>query len=440
MPLQTLWDSPILLPLARAAERVGLELELFGSVATRALLYDAAGIKIRSLFELVEHLSDIDIGHNGPASMTPALEAAIIQEIPSASWFRWSILDRERMAERLQLQKFNIDVPLRNVTLGTTPRGMTEQVDELVFRALRGEVDIFPNKNFGESPRAGFDSEASAGLLYIDAAIDVLDTQTRGKLPLVAPSDIRARELISEGVHRLSELSQSGHRIAMRRLWYRLASTAARIPPELFEAAVNFFDLNSLLDLQLKAGFPAYSFRKEGMPPIFISSYLNDNKFRTTLEGRPEDGFGNWSSSLNKTLASLQGASFGGDPSPIILGTGNEVIAAFKSIPLFPGKAQSAGSSRRPLRQDFLHISAPVRAVGRALMAEQLAAVVIGYDNDGPVLLPVFAVASIAAYPQFSVPDHRPPVAKKCTIRLNLAGHIDGIKEIDVYLIRGNVK
>ncbi len=44
MALRTLWDSPHLAPLARAAEKADVEVELFGSVATRALLFDAIGV------------------------------------------------------------------------------------------------------------------------------------------------------------------------------------------------------------------------------------------------------------------------------------------------------------------------------------------------------------------------------------------------------------
>lgn len=439
MALRTLWDSPILAPLARAADRVGLELEVFGSVATRALLFDSAEIRVRDLFELVEHVSDIDIGHNGPAWMTLDLEAAIIQEVPSASWFRWSILDRDGMAERRSLQKFNIDVPLRNLRLGTKWRDSAQRVNGLLSRALRGDVDILPNEAFGASPRAGFDTEASAGLLYIDVAVDVLEVQARAGRRLAAPSNIRTRELINEGVRRLGELSESGRSIAMRRLWYRLASTAVRMPPVLFEAAADFFDLHRLLGLLDEAGFPVDSLGRETIQPILISGYLGDDRFRTPLTTGAEDGFGDWGGALAESLASFSVDPFSIVANPVTLAPGNQVVAAIRSVSLRSGVAPSVGSPRL-LKQDFLHISLPIPRDLRELDAEQLTAIVIGHGDDGPALLPTFAVASVQKNLKHLVIAGGSLAAERCTIRLNLAGQIEGLEKIDVYLVRGDAQ
>src|SRR5277367_1854152 len=166
MALRTLSDSSVLAPLARAAERAGVDVVLFGSVAARALLMDAAKIEPRSMFELAEHVSDIDLAHTGPPSATALLQATIAEQMPTAPWFRWSIVDRDRLALLDRLRSFNIGVPLRQLRLGSQPFGDGDITATLLERALDGQVGIFDNEAFRSSPRSGYDTEASAVLLY----------------------------------------------------------------------------------------------------------------------------------------------------------------------------------------------------------------------------------------------------------------------------------
>lgn len=437
MALRKLQDSPILAPLARAAARVNLEIRLFGSVASRALLFDTAKIRVRDLFELVEHVSAIDIVHNGPARMTPQLELAILREVPTASWFRWTIRDREQMAEHNLQENFDIDVPLRRLTLGTRSYENVEWTENLLSRALRGDFEILPNDRFSTPPRAGSVTGAYAGLLYIDVAIDVLEAQIRASLQTFAPPSFPARQLIEDGVSRIIELPQSQRKVAMRRLWYRLASLAARVPPSFFETITDYFGLHGLLRLLVEYGFPVDSFKQGAMQPILISSYVGDEKFRAPLSGRVEDriGTGSPGEALNDCLISMSSEGSEGDADPFRLGSGNDVIGAVRSISLHSDKAFTSRSSHH-LQQDFLHISIPIPNDMQSVTAEQLAAIVIGYNQHGPALLPVFAVASVAKYPSHPWPDRGHKAVGRCTIRLNLAGQTEGFTKIDVYLVR----
>jgi hypothetical protein len=148
MTLKTVSDSPALLPLARAAERVGVDIVLFGSVVTRSMLLDAAKAEPPDLFALAEHVADIDLAHTGPASVTPLLRAAIADLVPMAPWFRWSIVDRQGLTQIDKLGQFNINVPLRQLRLSTQPPREGDNSEELLQRALDGDVEIVPNERF----------------------------------------------------------------------------------------------------------------------------------------------------------------------------------------------------------------------------------------------------------------------------------------------------
>ena len=92
----SLREIPAFEPLARVADYLGLDLIVFGSVASRASIMCAFGLNPDDLFELCEHTSDIDIAHTGSAAITPHVRSAIAAMHPFAPWFRWSIIDTSR--------------------------------------------------------------------------------------------------------------------------------------------------------------------------------------------------------------------------------------------------------------------------------------------------------------------------------------------------------
>lgn len=437
MALRTLWDSPLLAPLARAALRVGVEVELFGSVAGRALLFDAAKAPPRDLFELAEHVADIDLGHNGPPSVTPLLEEAIASEVPMAPWFRWSIVDREGLTQHDLLDRFNVHVPLRRMRLGTRPLADPETTEQLIARLLEGNVEIISTGSFADSPRAGFDTECSAVLLSIDASLDVLEAQLRAELPLrlIANRD-RIRSIMRDGVGRLNSLPRAGREVAMRRLWYRLAGTGLRVSPSLFDEVVRYFGLEPLVAMLEQSGYPAAALGTAGKRPVVVSAYISEGVFRTPTVGGLNDGFGDWGGPFDEllSLASFDAAD-APESEPIRLAAGNSVIAAIRRMPIHRGVSPSSGGWG-PLAQDFIHIGLPVPDLARALRADRITAVVIGHGRGGTAVLPAFAQVSTALpipYSRLDTPWWSP---QRCTVRINLAGLV--AEMIDVFLVQGD--
>jgi hypothetical protein len=143
--------------------------------------------------------------------------------------------------------------------LGTQPVGDIGGTAELLARALDGNVGIVGNEAFGASPRTGYDTEASAALLYIDATVDVFEAQQRSGRRVAVNQDLQARELVKAGLARLLTLSDDGREAALRRLWYRLSEVGLRISPRLFEYARDVFELGTLPEVMQNAGYPAVS-------------------------------------------------------------------------------------------------------------------------------------------------------------------------------------
>lgn len=438
--LRTLSDSPVLAPLARVAERVGVDLVLFGSVATRALLFDAALVQPADLFELVEHAADIDLAHTGPASATLPLRAAIADLLPMAPWFRWSIIDRDESARLERLRPFNISVPLRQLRIGTEPRGDVDGISELLARALHGEVDIHSNEAFRSSPRSGYDTEASAVLLYIDTWLDVLEVQKRSGRPARVRAHPSANDLMGSGLARLATLSAEGRSIALRRLWYRLASTGMRMPPDLFEAMRDTFNLTGLVTVMEDALYPAGSFGRTASAPTLLSSYVGDEAFR--VPSVVKGGFGEYHGWLDEALGrvSIFSPSDGMIPAPMQLGEGNEVIAAVCSIPLRHG-GNAPSIFDEPLAQDFIHVALPAsRGELDDIVPEKLTAVVMANGPHGTLILPAFSSVSTAlpfGYPRPQC-DRVLTRSARCTVRLNVGGMINHIEKLDVFLVKGN--
>ena len=106
-PFETLGDI---------AKTFGVELTLYGGTASRAAmhLFYRPEEEI-DIFELVPFSSDIDLEHTGPATKTYNILLAIQEQVPFASWFRWSIIDQERAQKAAAQRDISTRVPLRQV-------------------------------------------------------------------------------------------------------------------------------------------------------------------------------------------------------------------------------------------------------------------------------------------------------------------------------------
>lgn len=435
MALKTLSDSRALLPLARAAERAGVDIVLFGSVATRALLLDAANIEVRDLFELTEHTTDIDLAHTGPPSATPFLQSAIADFVPMAPWFRWSIVDRDELARMDQLLPFNIKIPLRQLRIGSQPIGDSNSINVILDRALVGKVEIFGNTEFNSSPRSNYDTESSASLLWIDAALDVIEVGLRSRQFYDVEIDASFYELLNTGVERLKNLADGGRDAALRRLWYRLSSIGLRISPSFFKRIQSQLQLGVLLDVMSKAGYPTASFGNDASAVTLISAHLGKGIFRVPLTVGTVDAFGE---SRNALDAILQVFSERLLSAPIKLSEGNDVIAEIRSIPVNQG-ISSSSIAKGPLAQEFIYVSLPAKNGELSdISSDELTAVVIAHRSDGPLLIPAFASVSVAIGTKaFTGSDKFDRfVSERCTIRLNLTGMLGGVEKLDIFLVK----
>ncbi|MGO7036180.1 hypothetical protein ACCT19_35920 [Rhizobium ruizarguesonis] len=439
MSLRVLQDSPVLKPLTRVGKRLDVDVVLFGSVATRALLFEAAGAPAKNLFELAEHVADIDVGHTGPPSLNPKFAQAIIEEMPLAPWFRWSIVDREGLAALDSLGKYNVAVPLRQFRIGTQRLFDPVEKDELLERALRGDLDLLPNPRFEESPRASFDSESSAVLIYVDAAIDVLQAYSR-RMPTVPHGgpgkSSPATELVATGVRRLKEMTEPQRTIALRRTWYRFAGTALRVSPSVWRRAVEFFGLEPLVELLDQTDYSASQFSEARVVPI-VSTYLGSGEYRMPPMIFGEDASRDWNLAFKWALEKTSELSPGdGFLEPVVLAPGNEVIGGQLGITVRKG----ASASSKPMgsyKQEFFHVSLPLPVMRSNVSPASLTAVVVGHGPDGSSILPAFASVSTAMAWPFDRYSNEASHGGRCTVRISLPEMRMDIQTVDVFLIKG---
>lgn len=438
MTIATLWDSPVLAPIAEAGLAVGLNVTLFGSVASRALLWSEASIKAKSLFDLAPHLSDIDLAHDGPPSSTVALRAALEAIVPMAPWFRWSVVDRKGLAEIDRLVPTNIRVPLRELRLGTLPQGQIEKTANVIQRALEGEVDIVGNEAFNNSPRADKDTETSAALIYLHAFLDVNECLSKQENAVQPEVSRKLYDIMEQGHTRLSRLSESGRALALQRLWYLFSGLEMRLPG----ASLLFEDwfalpLHSLFHDLGAAGYPAAAFSTKEQAPLLVSSRLDTGQFRTPF--RVEGGnFGD----RDDELGELLNLSIGKDDSGLVeLADGNTAIAAIRSIELRKGNSPSSVATG-PLAQEFVHIRLPA-ANGELtdVAPERLTPLVFGFNDNGAIMIPANASVYTPAPHQFSswpLPFPHGPDPETCTIRLDLSAMPSDCQRMNVMLVKGD--
>ena len=91
-------DFPAIAPLELIASDLRINLTLFGGAASRALMYKIAESPYEkaTLFDLAPFSSDFDLSHDGDKEVSSQLRKRIADDVPFASWFRWSILDGDQ--------------------------------------------------------------------------------------------------------------------------------------------------------------------------------------------------------------------------------------------------------------------------------------------------------------------------------------------------------
>jgi len=444
MTIRTLHDVPVLEPLAHVADKLAIDLVLFGSVAGRIAIRDQLKLETPSLFDVAEHVADIDVAHLGPPSQTGRVRAAIAELVPMASWFRWSIIDRAAFDHYQFLDHYNWRVPLRSVRIGSDPR----LTDIAPVSNIEQAVGLVANPRFHMSPRSEYDTEASALFLYLDALADVQEiSRLTGNAVDVAidhPTVMSAAENTRRAFDRLKGYK---HRAAGNRLWYRIATTAFRLSPPDFRSLINRMELWEFLEYLdgvvedggirrlMKADGPAavsatrHEWQGFRIPP---APKIDGDPFSTTndeLEGLLEQTFALGPDVLTDAgVARLEG--------------GNRVIAALRNIEVSSGLTPSTPTGRS-LPEEFVYLSMPLPAEPPVnYRVGDLTAVAIGEDDVGPSFLPGFASVSktIAppvepAYTVLETPDEPRDRVGRWTIRLNLPAALNRIDKLHVYVV-----
>lgn len=435
MTIKTLHDVAALRPLARVADKLAIELVLFGSVATRVALRDRFEIPTESLFEVTEHVADIDLAFLGPGQMLETVRSAIADEVPMAPWFRWSIADRAQFEEHLALNKSNWKIPLRTVRIGSDPSrthlGPLRDLDA----GLRGTFG--ENPEFGESGRAKVDTELSATFLYIDTLLDLLEVNSLAALddPVrFEPSTVQAS--IREGLKRLARLDDDGRALALRRLWYRMTGVVSRASPSLFDHIIERMELQELMMRLTEYVHDDERLQRlsDSRRPLTVSASILPERYRLAPAPTGQDPFAAGPDSLDKALTHEDGSVIA------TLAPGNAVIASVRRLKVSPGKAPSSARSKC-LPQEFAHISIPFAGSRFAeLRPEDLTAVAVGGRNLEPVLLPAYAVVSRSLANRSWLGArgdhvHRDVADGRWTIRLNLPAMLESMQSLDVFLI-----
>ena len=427
---QSMHDIAVLKPLVKIGERLGIDLILFGSAATRAVLLCAVDRQPNTLFELAEHASDIDLAHTGPPALTVRLRSEIEKTVPLASWLRWSILDKKGWEEHLRQVAMNLKVPLRAVQL-STQQNLSSHHNETIEQALDGKIYFGWNKRFQFSPRAVHDTEVSAALLFCDAVVDVATLESFGRemRPQWHPEVLRTLSwAIEAGKMRLNKMNEQNAALATRRIWYRFASLAIRAPHFLGDP---HFPATSVLkaagEILVEHGYPNIIDVMKQTPscPILLSASIKVGVFRfdplPTNEARSaDDPEAVFRTSTEKLSHDGEGYS---------LESGNRVLQTAINLKVRRGSAPSEPASGA-LSQEFVHISFGLDGIGEKMAEEDLSAIVIGHSTNSSVLLPAYAIVSKAS----SVPN-TPQNTCRATVRLNFAGNLHTQDRIDVFLV-----
>jgi hypothetical protein len=213
--------------LGEVARRLRLELTLFGGTASRAAMHLTwrPGEPL-DIFDLAPFSSDIDLEHSGSSKRTGDVLAAIQAAVPFASWFRWSVIDREKAAKARASRQASTQVPLRQIRFST--RRDAEIPDRALDDLATRQVSLARHPAYAESvnARERRDIELHGLMMALNVAAELAEIAGKGRL-----ADPEAALAWLDGAgDELLAAAQSPKLSA--RFWSLLASQLARLGPD----------------------------------------------------------------------------------------------------------------------------------------------------------------------------------------------------------------
>ena len=216
-------------PLGEIAKEFDVDITLFGGTASRAAMSMAYGAGAPlDLFDLAPFTSDIDLEHSGDASITNELLTAIEESVPFASWFRWSINDRERARKSAASRAVSTRVPLRDLRISTT--ALSQIPSEAIRDLRRRTVSFQRNTRFRSSHLAAetLDVEVFGLMMVLNVYADM--DEIAGEIARTDDFATIENWLSSAAMGDLS-LAASRPRLAAR-FWHLLANRLAHAGPD----------------------------------------------------------------------------------------------------------------------------------------------------------------------------------------------------------------
>lgn len=160
--------------LHKVARELEIPLTLFGGVASRVAMHlHYRPRRPLDLFDLAPFSSDIDLEYEADADRGPELLASIQTHVPFASWFRWSLVDRDRAARAAAQRAISTVVPLRSVRFSTYAPA---HISRAAWRDLKtGHVSVERNPQFRSDGAAGAarDVELFGLMMALNAEADL---------------------------------------------------------------------------------------------------------------------------------------------------------------------------------------------------------------------------------------------------------------------------
>lgn len=215
------------------AERTGTEIVLHGGTAFRALLHAAYRDDLNiDLFDLAPFNSDIDLDHDGTADKSAEILTAINTDVRFASWFRWSINDRERARLAKMQRAFSTDVPLRRIRLST--RREADIPQQAVRDIAERRVSFTRNPGFGS---ATADARPDIELYGLMMALNTWTEMQEIVGPDIAFDRRTALQWLRSGLDSASVEHAENVKLAAR-FWHLLSARLARAGRDSFSEAL----------------------------------------------------------------------------------------------------------------------------------------------------------------------------------------------------------
>lgn len=426
-------DIPVFHPLIRIAERLGIDLVIFGSAASRASLLHTIGRSPSNLFELAEHASDIDLAHTGGPELTERLRAEIEREVPLAPWLRWSIMDGSEWSSYQTQQEMNFEIPLRRIHLATNSF-LSAPGERAIEQALEGHITFKVNEKFQDSARARYDTEFSAALVHLDAVLDIICLGIK-----VDDWNIEVtRSAIYSGIDRFHQFNENILELALRRVWYRFAALAMRLPTTIWERGglLHFIMSPLVYDPSIRKSNSVFEeFHANLSCPFVVSAAVRNGGFR--FDPLPKEA--KIASSQDDAQAAFRSSTdqLANGGKRFDLAPGNKVLAALTNLEVRRGETPSERVVSA-LPQEFVHVSFVPGENASKHANEDLTAIAIGRGRLSSALLPVYATVSMGVHLDYQNKIHfyeRPPHSYRSTIRLNFAGMLNEVESVDVFLV-----